>query len=286
MDKLRKGTAATRDFYNRVGWRRQDGTLVDTRLFGWTDGPIRQALENRRKERLRQMAGGPGLRLVELGCGGTPAIFLAEQCATFTAVDFSSIGLSEATAALKGTNVLFETIEADITELPFEDGTFDVAYSAHAIYHIDTVDGQAAAFREAMRVVRPGGRAIFVLANPFPLLFPYRLIRRVLAMTPGLNTILIRLRAKPPLPYLPMPLRWMKGQLGKWGDVKIIGHAVPSVEFDRRMSEVTKLGRLAWRAVQWLETHHTDLAARLGCYVLIVVRRHDITPQHLQGCAG
>ena len=184
------------------------------------------------------------------------AVFLAERCATYTAVDFSSTGLSEAAAALKGTNVVpFETIEADITDLPFEDGAFDVVYSAHAIYHIDTVDGQAAAFREPRTL--------------FQLLFPYWLIRRVLAMTPGLNTVLNRLRANPPLPYLPMPLVWMKGQLGKWGDVKITGHAVPSVQFDRRVSEVTKLGRLAWRAIQRLETHHADLAARLGCYVLI-----------------
>ena len=129
-----------------------------------------------------------GLRLAELGCGGTPAVFLAERCVKYTAADFSSTGLSEAAVALKRTNVPFEIIETDITDLPFEDGAFDVVYSAHAIYHIDTVDGQAAAFREAMRVVRPGGRAIFVLANPFPLLFPYRLIRRVLAMTPGFNT--------------------------------------------------------------------------------------------------
>jgi hypothetical protein len=122
-----------------------------------------------------------------------------------------------------------------------------------------------------MRVVRPGGRAIFVLGNPFPLLFPYRLVRRVLAMTPGLNNLLNCLRAKPPLPYLPMPLGWMKRQLAKRGDVRITGHAVPSVQFARRVSETTAIGRLAWRVIQWLETHHADLAARLGCYVLIVV---------------
>jgi ubiquinone/menaquinone biosynthesis C-methylase UbiE len=155
MGKLRKGTAATRDFYDRVGWRRQDGTLVDTRLFGWTDGPIRHAIEGQRKERVRQVAGGPGLRLAELGCGGTPAVFLAERCATYTAADFSSVGLSEAAAALEAANVPFETIETDITDLPFADGVFDVVYSAHAIYHIDTVDGQTAAFQEALRVVRP-----------------------------------------------------------------------------------------------------------------------------------
>ena len=272
-----KGTAATRDFYNGVGWRRQKGTLVDTLLFGWMDGPIHRALDSLRKQRLLQAAGGPGLRLAELGCGGTPAIFLAERCTNFVAVDFSSTGLSEAAAALKRANVRFETVEADITNLPFEDGTFDAVYSAHAIYHIDTTDGQAAALGEAMRVVRPGGRAIFVLANPFPLLFPYRLIRRALAMTPYVNTMLNQLRAKPPLPYLPMPLGWMKAQLEKSGDVTITGHSVPSVEFDRRIPENSTIGRFAWPAIHWLERHHPDSAARLGCYVLIVVTKRGRT---------
>jgi hypothetical protein len=70
-----------------------------------------------------------------------------------------------------------------------------------------------------------------------------------------------------------MPVAWMKRQLGEWGDVKITGHAVPSVQFDRRVSETTTLGRMAWRAIRRLETHHPNLAARLGCYVLIVVSK-------------
>jgi len=130
MGKQRKGTAATRDFYDRVGWRRQDGTLVDTRLFGWTDGPIRHAIEGQRKERVRQVAGGPGLRLAELGCGGTPAVFLAERCATYTAADFSSVGLSEAAAALEAANVPFETIETDITDLPAHEAAAPVSADA------------------------------------------------------------------------------------------------------------------------------------------------------------
>jgi SAM-dependent methyltransferase len=281
MDKLHKGSAAARDFFNHVGWTRQGGVLVDTLLWGGCkDGPIHQQLEEQRTERVRLAVGGPGLRLAELGCGGTPAVFLAERCATYTAIDFSSTGLAEAAIALKSANVPFETVEADFTSLPFEDGTFDVVYSAHAIYHIDTVKGQEAAFREAMRVLRPGGRAIFVLANPFPLLFPYRLLRRVLAMTPGLNTVLNRLRPKPPVPYLPMPLGWMKKQLERCGEVKITGHAVPSVAFDRSVSETTTVGNLAWRAVRWLETHHADVAARLGCYVLTVVNKSSHKSSH------
>jgi ubiquinone/menaquinone biosynthesis C-methylase UbiE len=269
--KLRKGTAATKDFYDRVGWTRNGGVLVDTELFGWANEPIRKALDLQRKRRLLQMAGVPGLKLVELGCGGKPATFLADRCESFTAVDFSPVGLLEAAAALKRANVPFRTVEADITDLPFDDGMFDLAYSAHVIYHIDTADGQVAAFSEAMRVLRPGGRAIFVLANPFPILFPYRCLRRLLAMTPGVNTFLNRLRPKPPLPYLPMPLGWMKKQLSKCADVTITTYAISSVDFDRRVSETTAVGSLIWRVIARLETNHADLATRLGCYVIIIV---------------
>ena len=97
----------------------------------------------------------------------------------------------------------FETVEADITDLPFDDGAFDVVYSAHAIYHIDTVDGQTAAFREAMRVVRPGGRAIFVLAKPFPAPVSHRRLFRTRAGDDArTQSVLNRLRSKPSLPYL------------------------------------------------------------------------------------
>lgn len=268
---IAKGTAATRDFYDREGWRRQNnGLLSDTILFQWEAGPIHETLDTQRKERILKMV-GYGQRLAELGCGGSPAMFLTGRCAKYTAVDFSVTGLSEAAVALEKTGVPFETVEADITDLPFGDGLFDVVYSAQAIYHIDTADGQASAFQEAMRITRPGGRAIFVLGNPFPLMFPYRLLRRVLAMTPGLSALLNRLRAKPPLPYLPMPLGWMRRQLQPWGDVEITGYAMPSVPFDRRFPEKSILGQCIWRTIQWIETHHPKAAAWLGCYVLIVV---------------
>ena len=243
----------------------------NSKLFGWVDEPIRRALDLQRKRRLREMVGGPGLKLVELGCGGNPAAFLADKCQSYTAVDFSPIGLAEAAAALMSANVAVQTVEADITDLPFDDDMFDVAYSAQAIYHIDTADGQAAAFSEALRVVRPGGRAIFVMANPFPILFPYRSLRRILAMTPVVKAMLNRLRTKPPLPYLPMPLGWMKRQLSKWGHVMITGYAVSSVTFDHLFSETTVVGSLIWRAIERLETNHSDISARLGCSVIIVV---------------
>lgn len=279
MPILFKGTEATKEFYDRTGWRRQSGVLVDTALFCPTQaGPIMQSMIRRREQRIAELIGGPGLRLVECGCGGTPAVFLADRCRSFTAVDFSPTGLSEAAAALAPTGVEFSTVEADMTHLPFNDGDFDAAYSAHAIYHIDNPDGQAAALAEIMRVVRPGGRAVLVLANPFPLLFPLRLLRRVLARTPVISTLLNSIRAKPPLRYLPMPLGWLRRQLANWGDVQISCNAMASTWFDRNVPEDTKFARGIWRAFRWIEMNHPRRAVRLGCYVTISVQRSAVKP--------
>ena len=274
MAKLFKGTEATREFYDRTGWRRQDGVLVDTALFSApAPGPILQSMVQHREQIIRELIGGPGLNLVECGCGGTPAVFLADLCRSFTAADFSATGLAEAALALKSTGVPFRTVEADMTHLPFGDGEFDAAYSAHAIYHIDSADGQAAALSEIMRIVRPGGRAVFVLANPFPLLFPLRLMRRVLATIPVIGGLLNRVRAKAPIPYLPMPLGWLKERLRGWGSVQIRGHALPSVWFDREVREDTTVKRWVWRGLQWIEINHPAAAARLGCFVTVLVER-------------
>ena len=273
MNDLKHGTRETKEFYDRKGWLRENGELVDRRMFGWTEGPIRAKLDARRIDRILQLIDGTELNVAELGCGGTPAVFLARRCARYTAVDFSPVGLSEAREALEREGIPAQTVETDITNLPFPDNWFDAVYSAHAIYHIDTSDGQAAAFSEAMRVLRPGGTAIFVLANPFPLLFPYRSLRRVVAMTPVIGPLVNRLRPRPPLPYLPMPVGWMRKQLAKWGQVSITGYAIPSVAFDRHVSETTLFGRALWQCIKWIETRHVRFAAYLGCYVLIVVSK-------------
>jgi ubiquinone/menaquinone biosynthesis C-methylase UbiE len=214
---LWKGSAATKAFYDNIGWQLEDnGVLGDWNRFVSPDGPVQRALDLERRRRIANLV-TPGLEIIELACGANPAVFLASNCKSYTAVDFSPAGLEVAAQRLKEANRPFRTIEADITRLPLDDESFDIAYSAQAIYHIDRADGQADAFSEAMRVLRSGGRAIFVMANPFPVLDPYRTVRRALAMPPGVGAILDRLRSKPPLPYLPMPLGWMRKQLSKWG---------------------------------------------------------------------
>src|SRR6185437_10902632 len=154
------GTAETQEFYDARGWKRVGGKLVDTDLFGVKeDGPLRQQGHGLRTERIRDAirSAGAGVRFLECGCGGNPAIFLADLCSHYTAVDFSAVGIEEARQTLARTGVAFEAQVADICKLPFGDNSFDAIYSAHVLYHIPSKPSQAAAIAEMIRVVRPGG---------------------------------------------------------------------------------------------------------------------------------
>ena len=274
MSDIYLGTEATKDFYEQTGWHKQDGVLVDSVLFTPLKvGPILKSIYKRREADICELVGGPRLNLVECGSGGKPATFLSGRCERFTAVDFSAVGLSEAAQRLEATGLMYRTVEADITRLPFPDGEFDVAYSAHVLYHIANPEGQAAALAEMMRVVRPGGRVVLVLANPFPLLFPGRFARRILAVTPGLKTLLNKVRAKPALPYRPMPIGWYKRELSKWGAVRVLGNALPSTWFDRNVSEHNVFTRSLWKMIARLEEHYPKAASRLGCYVVYCATR-------------
>jgi len=270
------GSADTRSFYDERGWKVVGGQTVDERLFGERgEGPIRRALNAKRAERVRDALRGAGapLRLLEAGCGGNPAVDLLPLCSHYTGVDFSATGLDVARARLERSGVRFHLRQADICALPFEDGAFDAAYSAHVLYHIPDVDAQAAAFREIARVVRKRGVAVFVLANPRPLLYPVRLLTRVVADAPIVGAVLDKIRPKAPLPYKPMPLGWMRAQLEPFGDVDIGCHALESTWIKHRVSERALAGRLLWSAERRAEERFAHRMARLGNYVQIVLRR-------------
>jgi arsenite methyltransferase len=51
---------------------------------------------------------------------------------------------------------------ADMTDLPFPDGQFDVVVSSLAIHNIDSREGREQAVDEALRVLRSGGRLVLV----------------------------------------------------------------------------------------------------------------------------
>lgn len=270
------GSEETKSFYDEEGWTERDGQSVDQILFGVKeDGPIRVELFQHHLDRIRShlARAGENLNLLECGCGGDPESELFDLCSKYTGIDFSESGLKLAAAKLEQADISYHLQAADVCDLPFDDGSFDALYCAHMIYHLADPAAQEAALKQMIRVLRPGGVAVLIAANPRPLLFPLRMAKRLLSDMPLIGTILDRMRAKPPIPYKPMSIGWMRQRLEKWSEVEVLAYSIPSTHFYQNVTEYQGLGRAAWRTIRWLDLTYPRLSAYLGNYVIYTVRK-------------
>jgi SAM-dependent methyltransferase len=99
------------------------------------------------------------LRMLEIGCsnGGT-AISLALLGAKVVGVDISDVAIQEAQARAESSAVAIQFVVADASRLPFDDASFDVIFGSAVVHHLDLKSFAL----EASRVVRPGGKAVFL----------------------------------------------------------------------------------------------------------------------------
>jgi SAM-dependent methyltransferase len=101
-------------------------------------------------------------RALDFGCGaGALDALLAPAMGTITGVDVSQALLDVAAAA----NPDLEYRHYDGERLPFEEGSFDLAFASCVFHHIEPADRPAAA-AELARVVRPGGIVVLYEHNP------------------------------------------------------------------------------------------------------------------------
>jgi len=129
---------------------------------------VASASEHYREAVLRQTHGD----CLEYGCGtGALAFDLAAQGCRSVAIDISPVAIeaAEAEARERGIEVAFHEMNAEA--MTFEQDSFDLVYGSGILHHLD----MDRAVSEVMRVLRPGGRAVFIEPMGYnPLINAYR----------------------------------------------------------------------------------------------------------------
>jgi len=110
---------------------------------------------------------------LDVGCGrGLVMIELARRLPSghVTGIDIwrgkdqsgNSHAMTDINVEIAGVGERVEVIDADMTDLPFEDGSFDLVTASLAIHNVPLAEERRTALREIARVLRPGGRVVIV----------------------------------------------------------------------------------------------------------------------------
>jgi SAM-dependent methyltransferase len=112
---------------------------------------------------IERLSARPGERVLDLASPKLLAVVLARQGVCVMSVDQLEREI-ETWQALAGDVPGLELRVADGRALPFEDASFDHAYSISVLEHIEE-PGDTEALSEVARVVRPGGRVLVTLPH-------------------------------------------------------------------------------------------------------------------------
>ena len=123
----------------------------------WYQTPLGKAAHEIERATVAELARpAQGERALDAGCGtGIYSAWLVSQGLQVEALDRDP----EMLAAAQEKAPAARCIEGDATALPFADGEFDLALAVTLFCFLDAAQ-RAAAARELVRVVRPGGRVV------------------------------------------------------------------------------------------------------------------------------
>jgi SAM-dependent methyltransferase len=151
---------------NRERWTQSNEDYTDqSALRAWARDHITWGVFGVPEDEIRVLGDVDGLDVVDLGCGtGYFSAWLAKRGARPVGVDVTPAQLETARRCMEQTGIEFLLVEASAEEVPLPDGSFDLALSEHG------ASNWCDPYRwipEAARLLRPGGRLVFLHATPF-----------------------------------------------------------------------------------------------------------------------
>lgn len=153
---------------NRAGWNAAADRYVDDARRKWADDEPRWGMFEVPEAELGVLGDVDGLDVVELGCGTAYwSAWLARRGARPVGVDLSEAQLATARAMQAEHGLEFPLLHASAERVPLEDASFDLAFSE---YGASIWCEPAAWIGEAHRLLRPGGRLVFLGNSPLAML--------------------------------------------------------------------------------------------------------------------
>ena len=146
---------------------------------------------------------GRGKDILEAGCGTGLLLERAQRFAkTATGVDISAGMLAKARE--RGLQVA----QGSVTQLPYDDESFDLVYSVKVLAHIEDIE---TAMSEMARVTRPGGYVLAEFYNPRSLRYLIKSLKSPTAVSSATNDEAVYTRYDDVAQirrYLPPELSW------------------------------------------------------------------------------
>jgi SAM-dependent methyltransferase len=150
---------------NRALWTRNNAAFTDAdAMRAWTAIELTWGVWELPESELQALGDVAGLDVVELGCGTAYiSALLARRGARPVGVDVTPAQLETARRCMAETGIEFPLVEASAEDVPLPDESFDVAVSEHGA---STWCDPHRWISEAARLLRPGGRLVFLHGTP------------------------------------------------------------------------------------------------------------------------
>jgi SAM-dependent methyltransferase len=150
---------------NVVAWTRRNAEYTDgAAAAAWAREEITWGMARVPESELDVLGDVEGLDIVELGCGTAYfSAWLAKRGARPVGVDPTPAQLETARRLITETGIEFPLVEAPGENVPLPDASFDLVHSEHGAA---TWANPRKWIPEAARLLRPGGRLVFLHGTP------------------------------------------------------------------------------------------------------------------------
>lgn len=152
-----------------TGWTSAKGETPGTRAFFDKARAFRDTIEQPWLPEVVPFLEMAGKRVLEIGFGpGYDTLKFMQAGAVYSGIDITPENVDRTKKHLGFFGYTPDIQQADAENLPFPDASFDVVYSNGVLHHVPDMQK---AFREARRVLKPGGKFIVLLYNRFSVFY-------------------------------------------------------------------------------------------------------------------